>query len=120
MKVDGCYTHDNQMPSACDEKYLNMLKEIILSIVDTKTVMVFLFGSRVSGRHSSSADADIGLLADEKLPANLYHKIRNAIDESIIPWEVDIIDFTRADQTFKEETLKDIVIWNMPEAMKKS
>ncbi|MGP8330679.1 MAG: nucleotidyltransferase domain-containing protein, partial [Methanosarcinaceae archaeon] len=75
-KVDGCYTRDNQMPSACDEKYLNMLKEIILSIVDTKKVMVFLFGSRVSGRHSSSADADIGLLADEKLPANLYHKIR--------------------------------------------
>jgi predicted nucleotidyltransferase len=57
---------DNQMPSACDEKYLNMLKEIILSIVDTKKVMVFLFGSRVSWRHSSSADADIGLLADEK------------------------------------------------------
>jgi len=115
------------MPSACDKKYLNMLKEIIFSIVDTKKVMVFLFGSRVSGRHSLSADADIGLLADEKLlladeklPANLYHKIRNAIDESIIPWEVDVIDFTRADQTFKEETLKDIVIWNMPEAMKKS
>ena len=52
--------------------------------------------------------ADIGLLADEKLPANLYHKIRNTIDESIIPWEVDIMDFTRADQTFKDETLKDI------------
>ena len=109
MKVDGC-----------DEKYLNMLKEIILSIVDTKKVMVFLFGSRISGHHSSSADADIGLLADERLSTNLYHKIRNAIDESIIPWEVDIIDFTRADQTFKEATLKDIVIWNMPEAMKKS
>jgi hypothetical protein len=37
--------------------------------------MVFLFGSRFSGRHSSIADADISLLADEKLPANLYHKI---------------------------------------------
>jgi len=97
-----------------------MLKEIILSIVDTKKVMLFLFGSRVSGRYSSSADADIGLLADEKLSANLYRKIRNVIDESIIPWEVDIIDFILADQTFKEETLKDIVIWNMPEAMKKS
>jgi len=110
----------NQMSSACDEKYLNMLKKIILSIVDTKKVMVFLFGSRLSRCHSSIADADIGLLADEKLPANLYHKIRNSIDESIIPWEVDIIDFTRADKTFKDETLKDIVIWNMPEAMKKN
>ena len=108
------------MPSTCNEKYLNMLKKIIFSIVDKNKVMIFLFGSRVSGRHSSSADVDIGLFADEKLPINLYNKIRNAIDESIIPWEVDIIDFTRADQTFKEETLKDVIVWNMPEAMKKS
>lgn len=108
------------MPSSYDEKYLKTLKEIILSIVDKKKVMVFLFGSRASGRYNSSADADIGLLADKKLPVSLYHQIRNAIDESIIPLEVDIIDFTRVDQTFKEETLRNIVIWNMPEAMKKS
>jgi len=61
-----------------------MLKEIILSIVDTKKVMVFLFGSRVSGRHSLSADADIGLLADEKLPANLYHNEIHGV-ESVSP-----------------------------------
>jgi hypothetical protein len=78
---------------------------MVENYVAQQLIEKFRFGSRVSGRHSSSADADIGLLADEKLPANLYHKIRNAIDESIIPWEVDIIDFTRADQTFKEETL---------------
>ena len=108
------------MTSIDDEKYLNMLKEIILSIVDRKKVMVFLFGSRVSGRHSTGVDADIGLLADDKLSANLYHNLRNAIDESIIPWEVDIIDFTRVDPSFKAEALKDIVIWNKPKAMKKS
>ena len=83
------------------------------SAIDTKKVMVFLFGSKVSGCHSSIADPNIGLLADENLPANLYHKIRNPIDESNIPWELDIIDFTRADQTFKKETLKDIIIWNI-------
>ena len=101
-----------------DEKYINMLKEIILPLVDTEVVMVFLFGSRVSGKHSSRADADIGLLSDDKLLDHLFHKIRNAVDESIIPWKVDIIDFTRVSSSFKEEALKEIIIWNKPRGMK--
>jgi len=108
------------MPSTYNEKYLNILKEIILSIVDTEKVMVFLFGSRVSSHHDASADVDIGLFSDDNIPVALYHRIRNAIEESIIPWEVDIIDFTRIDPMFKKEATKDIVIWNKPTAMKKS
>jgi len=104
--------------SSYDEKYLNILKELVLSIVDTEKVMVFLFGSRVAKHHSSRSDADIGLLAEEKLPEKLFHQIRNAIDASIIPWEVDIVDFTRVDSSFKQQALKDLVIWNKPKAMK--
>jgi len=108
------------MSSEYNEKYLNILKEIVLSIVDTQEVMVFLFGSRVSSHHSTNADADIGLFSDISIPRTLYHKIRNAIDESIIPWHVDIIDFTHVDPMFKKEATKDIVIWNKPTAMRKS
>ncbi|MBU1171819.1 MAG: nucleotidyltransferase domain-containing protein [Proteobacteria bacterium] len=102
-----------------DEKYTNILKDIILSLVDTEKVMVFLFGSRASGGHTSRSDADIGLLSDDKLPHDLFHKIRNAIDESIIPWKVDVVDFTKVSPSFKDEALKDIVIWNTPKTMKK-
>ena len=103
-----------------DQKYLNILKEIVLSIVDTEKVMVFLFGSRVSSHHNPNADADIGLFSDDTIPATLFHQIRNAIEDSIIPWHVDIIDFTRVDSKFREEAAKDIAIWNQPTAMKKS
>ena len=106
------------MSADYDEKYMILLKQIVLAIINPQKIMVFLFGSRVSGHHARGADADIGLLADDKLPANLYHQIRNAIDESILPWKVDIVDFTRVDPAFKEDVLKDIVIWNKPEVMK--
>lgn len=105
--------------SSCEEKYLNLLKEIVVPLVDTDKVTVFLFGSRVHGHHASRSDADIGVFADQKLPEKLFHEIRNAIDASIVPWDVDIIDFTRADSAFKQEALKDIVIWSQPKAMKK-
>ncbi len=66
---------------------------------------VFLFGSRVHGRHVSRADADIGLLAESKLPESVFHQIRNAIDDSIVPWEVDIVDFTQVKSNFKREAI---------------
>ena len=97
-----------------------MLKEIIFPKIDTEKVMVFLFGSRVYSRHSSRADVDIGLLTDDKLSSHLFHKIQNAIEDSIIPLEIDLVDFTRADTAFKETVLKDIIIWNKPKAMKKN
>ncbi|MCK5098387.1 MAG: nucleotidyltransferase domain-containing protein [Desulfobacteraceae bacterium] len=103
-----------------NEKYMSMLREIILSKIDTEKVMVFVFGSRVFDRHPSRADVDIGLLTDDKLPIHLFHKIQNAVDDSIIPLEIDLVDFTRANTSFKETALKDIVIWNKPKAMKKN
>jgi predicted nucleotidyltransferase len=104
--------------SPYDEKYLNILKEIVLSLVDKDKVTVFLFGSRVHGRHGPRADADIGLLSDEKLTESVFHRIRNAIDSSIVPWEVDIVDFTKVDSAFKREAMQDIIVWNNPRTSK--
>ena len=108
------------MPLTYDDKYLDILKEIVLSIVDREKVMVFLFGSRARSEHSHCADADVGLYSDCDIPSKVYHKIRNAIEESIVPWDVDIIDFTQADSGFRQEAAKEIVIWNKPAIMKKS
>ena len=104
----------------CDEKYINMLREIILSTINTEKVMVFLFGSSASGSHSLRTDVDIGLLTDEKFPLHLFHKIQNAVEDSIIPLQVDIVDFTRVSPSFRAAALKDIVIWNKPKGMNRS
>jgi hypothetical protein len=80
--------------------------------------MVFLFGSRVTNRYSSTADVDIGLLSSDKIPARIYHRIKNAVDESIVPWNVDIVDFSHVDTFFKTQAMEDIVVWNKVEGMK--
>lgn len=74
--------------------------------------MVFVFGSRATGQHSSTSDVDIGLLAKEPLSRSIYHRIINAVDESIVPWKVDIIDFNRVDPSFKKKAMENIIIWN--------
>ena len=104
--------------SEYDEKYYSILKKIILSVVDPDQVMVFLFGSRVTGTHALRSDVDIGLLADEKIPEKIFHQIRNTIDASVIPWNVDVVDFTRVDPDFKKEAMREIIIWNKPGPMR--
>jgi uncharacterized protein len=100
-----------------DNKYVSILKDMILSRIDRGGVMVFLFGSRATGRHSSRADIDVGFLAKDKLPPRLLHDIQNAVDESIIPLNVDLVDFTNVDSAFKHKVLKGIKIWNIPADM---
>lgn len=104
--------------SEYQQKYLDQIKALVLSEIDPAQVMVFLFGSRAGSRQTSRSDVDIGLLCSGKLPDRLYHKIRNAVDDSEIPLPVDIIDFTRVDPLFKKEALKEIIVWNRPPDMK--
>lgn len=106
-----------------DTKYIGMLKELILEEIDRESVAVFLFGSRAAPNQasgSSRADVDIGLLAESEIPMRLIHRLRNRIDDSIVPLEVDLVDFTRVDVEFKDRVLtgRNIVYWNMPKTMK--
>jgi len=71
----------------------------------------FLFGSRAMGEHSKSSDIDIGVMS-ENLDNKTILKIKEIIDESFVPFKVDIIDFSKTDENFKREALRRIVRWN--------
>ncbi|MBE0539665.1 MAG: nucleotidyltransferase domain-containing protein [Ignavibacterium sp.] len=93
--------------------YLAKIKEIILSIIDTKEYKVFLFGSRATKKFKRYSDVDIGLLGNKPV-GNAYYKIINKIEESDIPYKVDIEDFALVDEQFKKIALEEIEIWSDP------
>lgn len=95
------------------QKYLNQIKEIIFSIIDKKEYKVFLFGSRTTNKYKRYSDVDIGILGNKPI-GNAYYKIINKIEESDIPYKVDIVDFALVDEKFKEIALKEIEVWNDP------
>jgi len=95
-------------------KYISMIKEIIFSVIDKNEYKVFMFGSRVTKKFNSYSDVDVGILGKKPL-GKVYYKIINRIEESIIPYKVDIIDFALVDEKFKKIALQEIEIWNDPE-----
>jgi predicted nucleotidyltransferase len=91
--------------------YLDITKNIVLQHVANNNFKVFLFGSRACGNEKKMSDIDIGLLGNEKFPVQLKFAIEEAINESIVPFKVDLIDFYNVDENFKAEALKKIVEW---------
>ena len=95
-------------------KYIDIVKKIVLSNIDKKETCVFLFGSRADKSNSSRADIDIGIKCKNDLGKTRY-RILNAIEESNVPYKVDLVDLTYADGNFKKTIAGSVFeIWNKP------
>lgn len=94
-----------------DKKYITIIKEIVLSCINPKEHTVFLFGSRAMNKSQKISDVDIGIQGKKPL-GDIYYKIINKIEESIVPYKVDIVDFSLVDEKFKKTALKKVEIWN--------
>jgi len=95
-----------------EKKYLEILKKIVLEATKNKDCKVFLFGSRARGDFVRSSDADVGIegLKDrEFLKVKRY--IEDRVEESVIPFDVDIVNFDKVSVDFKSEALKDAIRW---------
>lgn len=98
--------------SDSEEKFEEILKMKLLEIFGHTQAKIFLFGSRARGQARRGSDADIGI---EFLDDATFRKLKSKFDtfweESIIPFRVELIHFDRVDMDFKEQALKDRVIW---------
>lgn len=93
-------------------KYIELTREIILSMINKEELTIFLFGSRVGNDFRHSSDIDVGFISKKKLDQKLFSKIREALEESIIPYHIDLVDFGTVDKAFKKIALREIEIWN--------
>ena len=94
--------------------YIDILKQIVLKQVPTDAFAIFLFGSRAVGNAKPLSDIDIGILGLEPLPTIIKADLESDLEESIVPYKIDLIDFYQVDKDFKKEALNTIQIWNCP------
>lgn len=97
------------------DKYVELCKQIVMDNIDLSRYLVFLFGSRTHPHHRKFSDIDIGLLGDAPVPAQIIEHIKAAVDNSKVPYQVDIVDFYWVSPDFKKIALQEIEVWNQPE-----
>jgi predicted nucleotidyltransferase len=80
---------------------------IMTNNIDLDHYSLFYFGSRVSGDASSRSDIDIGLKADRKIPLHTMSRIKEEIESIPLLQKIDIVDFSRVSDDFRELAEKD-------------
>lgn len=87
------------------KKYIVRINEIIKTYLpDTKA---FIYGSALYKK--KFRDVDIGFIntPDKK---KLIH-LEEALDTSTLPYFVELVDFSKVKEPFKEEVFKNKVLW---------
>src|ERR1700728_2455067 len=91
--------------------YLKQLKNLITDFIRGLPVKVYLFGSRAQGTSNKLSDIDIAILPLQQLPNDFMTNLKERIEESTIPYSVDVIDLSQVDDEFKRKILAKAIEW---------
>jgi predicted nucleotidyltransferase len=86
-----------------DNKYLQSLRGLIANYTKDYPVRVYLFGSRATGKAHKLSDVDLAILSIQPLPVGFIANLREKIEESTIPYKVDLVDLSQVDDTFRKK-----------------
>jgi len=92
-----------------NKKYKTMLLEIIHKTLPGCKVL--LFGSRARDEHDVGADIDLALYCGREIERGKLISIKDEIEESTIPFCVDVVDLFSASEELKSEVEKEGVLW---------
>lgn len=92
--------------------YLNQARLLTAATLRGLPVKVFLFGSRASGTAGRCSDIDIALLPADVLPTSVVKELRERLEESHIPYRVDVVDLTLAEPALRQRVLTEGVPWS--------
>jgi len=91
---------------------LRTLRELIKSVIKEKGVTVLLFGSRATGEAATISDNDIGLIFKNRGAGKLLTLSREKIENSNIPYKVDLVDLSLTSKKFRRKALAEAkVLW---------
>jgi predicted nucleotidyltransferase len=88
-------------------------KKTIVCIISKyiPTATIYLFGSRARQTHTQQSDIDIAIDIKQKIDPFVLSEIRESIEESLIPFTVDVVDINNISQELKEQILQDKITW---------
>ena len=79
-------------------------REIVTQILQqfVPGVPVWVFGSRITGKAKPYSDLDLVIVAEQKIPQACYYQIQDAFEESALPYRVDVLDWHRISESFRQ------------------
>jgi predicted nucleotidyltransferase len=97
--------------NATRTRAIEELRRMVLDALGDHAAEVWLFGSCARGKIRNASDIDIGILAHDRLPAGFFGKLEDEIEESDIPYHVDLVDLRSVDPAWLDAIRREGVNW---------
>ncbi|MCE5286496.1 MAG: nucleotidyltransferase domain-containing protein [Pelosinus sp.] len=93
------------------EHILEMVKEVVLTEIGRYPVKVYLFGSWARGEERNSSDIDIAVDLGKGVFSDILMRLRETLEDSVIPYRVDVVDLAEATIELSEKVEKEGIVW---------
>lgn len=90
---------------------LASVRRIVLQNLRGVPCRVYLFGSFARQTAQGYSDIDVAIAPTHPLPLTLLARVREALEESSVPYEVDLVDLSRASAALREAVEQEGVLW---------
>jgi predicted nucleotidyltransferase len=98
------------VPLHIEEQHKNIIISIIKNIPELGDCSVYLYGSRVNGKSVRFSDLDVAIdNHGEPVTDSIRFNLAALLEESFLPYPVDIIDINSVSPLFKSKIEKDFV-----------
>ncbi len=97
--------------SADQRRYLDEVRRLAVREL-AGGAEVYLFGSFARGTARRGSDIDLAVLPRADAAQGALSRLREALEESWVPYRVDVVDLREADPAFRERVLKEGVRWS--------
>jgi len=91
---------------------LEEVRRIVLDALGEKNAKVYLFGSWARGEATRLSDIDVAIDPHATLPRGTLARLRERLEESHVPYHVDVVDLTRTAPEFRRRVLAEGVLWS--------
>lgn len=98
-------------PATTRARALERVREITLQVLGDRDARVYLFGSSVTGRLRQSSDIDVAIDPVRVLPSALLAELRERLEESAVPYDVDIVDLSAASPEIRASVEREGLLW---------
>jgi predicted nucleotidyltransferase len=93
------------------KRAIEELRRMVLDALGEHDAAVWLFGSCAQGQPRQHSDIDVGILPRDDLPSGFFAELEADIEDSTIPYDVDLVDLRHAEPALVEEVQRKGVSW---------
>jgi len=93
------------------QRALDEVRRIVLNRLADRRARVYLFGSCARGDVTRLSDIDVAIEPLEPLPGVLLAEIRDDLEESTVPYFVDVVDLSTVKPEFRARVERDGLLW---------